>query len=188
MVAGPSGDAVARHLSQDHGVRKLVVLGARATGEPADPGVETLVLDCDLADRTALASALAGLPEDWPVVGVVYDADDTDSPNRVMATASNLAELVPDAHRFVLLSATAGVPGVAGQRDQAMTGAFLDALAAQRRAAGRIGTYVARGSLPLSQRLAVADAAGAAGLVAAALDLRPSRSRSVPPVLRALVR
>ncbi|MGV9316770.1 type I polyketide synthase, partial [Streptomyces sp. NPDC003691] len=158
---GTLGGLVARHLVTRYGVRHLLLLGRRGADTPgaADRiaeltglGARTVTFTtCDAADRDDLASALAAVPADRPVRGVVHAAgvlaDGTitsltprqlDVVLRPKADAAlNLHELTGDADLFVLFSGAAGILGSPGQGNYAAANAFLDGLAAHRRAHGR---------------------------------------------------
>ncbi|MEJ2870702.1 SDR family NAD(P)-dependent oxidoreductase [Actinomycetospora sp. OC33-EN08] len=161
---GALGAHVARRLA-DAGVPELLLLGRRGADAP---GADALVSDlrrrgatvflaaCDVADREALAAALAG----HDVRGVVHTAGMLDdgvltalTPERFAAVAGpkvdaaeHLDELCGDAEVFVLFSSAAGILGSPGQGNYAAANARLDALARRRVAAGRPATSVAWGA------------------------------------------
>src|SRR6266581_3501070 len=158
---GTLGSLVARHLVMAHGVRSVVLASRRGL---AAEGVEQLlaelrgvgarveVVACDVADREQVRSLLAAVPADAPVTGVVHTAGVLDDgviaaldPARVdtvlrpkVDAAVHLDELTRDLDLglFVVFSSVAGVLGGAGQGNYAAANAFLDGLAARRRAAG----------------------------------------------------
>ncbi|MFI9754673.1 type I polyketide synthase [Streptomyces collinus] len=167
---GGVGSIVARHLVAERGVRSLVLAGRRGT---AADGVTELVADlegagatvrvvaCDVADRAAVADLLADMPPRYPLTAVVHAAgtlaDGTvesltaESLDHVLAAkargAVNLHELTRDhtLSAFVQFSALAGTLGTAGQANYAAANAFLDGLAARRRASGLPGTSLCWG-------------------------------------------
>ncbi len=164
LVTGGTGllaGLFARHLVTRHGVRHLLLLsrqGLTADGatelrdELTAAGATVTVAACDTADREALAAALAQVPAEQPLVGVIHTAGVLDdgvltalTPDRVSAVlrpkvdaARHLHELTrgSDLRAFVLFSSAAGVLGQAGQSSYSAANAFLDALAQRRRAEG----------------------------------------------------
>ncbi|MFF0572508.1 SDR family NAD(P)-dependent oxidoreductase [Streptosporangium saharense] len=236
---GTLGAHVARHLVTEHGVRNLLLTSrtgpdapgaAELVAELQNAGAQVTVAACDVADREQLAALLTGLR----LTGVVHTAgvlDDavieTLTPEalaRVLRpkvdAALNLHELTRDRDlaAFVLFSSAAATFSSPGQGNYAAANAYLDALAARRRAAGLPAQSLAwglwaqpsgmtghlgeaelermsrGGTVPLSARdgLALLDAAlavPAALVVPAKLDLAVLRGLSpVPHLLRALVR
>ncbi|WP_282090925.1 SDR family NAD(P)-dependent oxidoreductase [Streptomyces tendae] len=229
---GGVGSLVARHLVTEHGVRSLVLASRRGA---AVPGVAGLVAEltragalvrvvaCDVADRAALADVLADMPPEYPLTAVVHAAGELDdgtvesltgeSLERVLRAkaggAINLHELTRghNLSAFVLFSALAGTLGTAGQANYAAANAFLDGLAAQRRAAGQVGASLCWGwweqrtgmtedlnsadvsrarrlgiaEMPTDEALALFDAACAAGkpvLLPARMDFPALRART----------
>ncbi|WP_216216671.1 type I polyketide synthase [Amycolatopsis aidingensis] len=236
------GALLARHLATEHGVRHLLLLsrsGAAAPGaaelvtELTGLGAAPSVVACDAADRAALAEALSAVPRQHPVTAVLHAAGvladgvlSSLTPERLTTVlrpkvdaAWNLHELTRDTGlaAFVLFSSVAGILGAAGQANYAAGNAFLDALAASRRAdglpavslawgpweqdegmTGRLGADSARRlrrlgtpPLPVAHGLALFDAALRTGEPVVApvrLDLAALRALgTVPAVLRDLV-
>jgi acyl transferase domain-containing protein/NADPH:quinone reductase-like Zn-dependent oxidoreductase/NADP-dependent 3-hydroxy acid dehydrogenase YdfG len=173
-AGGHLGGLVARHLVTRHGARHLLLLGRRG---PAAPGAAELEADlraagaadvttlaCDVADRDALRSALAGLPADRPTTAIVHTAgvlDDgiaaglTDEQlHRVLLPKADAAahldsvtrELGHDAAVFALFSSASGFTGNPGQANYAAANTCLDALAARRRARGLAGVSLLWGA------------------------------------------
>ncbi|WP_438861885.1 SDR family NAD(P)-dependent oxidoreductase [Paractinoplanes abujensis] len=164
---GGLGGLAARHLVAQHGVRRLVLTSRRGPDAPGAAelvaelraaGAEATVAACDVADRRAVAALLETMPD---LTGVVHTAGavadgligtlDRTALNTVLAAkadgAWHLHELTAGRPltAFVLYSSAAGTLDGAGQGNYAAANAFLDALAARRRAGGLAATALAWG-------------------------------------------
>ncbi|MBB5896424.1 type I polyketide synthase [Kutzneria kofuensis] len=154
------GSIVAEHLVAEHGEAVRVVRG-------------------DIADRDQAAELLAA---NGPLTAVIHAGD--------LDAARHLDELTreQDLRAFVLFSSAAGVLSTAGRAEEAAAGAFLNALATRRRAAGLPATALAWDDLPDTERLRLLDVALAADepvLVPVRIDRAALRERgTTDPMLR----
>ncbi len=180
---GGLGAAVARHLVTEHGVRHLLLAsrrGLQAQGasalatELSELGADVRIAACDVADPAQLQELLEEVPVRHPLSAVVHAAGVLDdgvlgslTPGRVERALApkvdggwHLHELTRhmDLRAFVLFSSVAGTFGGAGQGNYAAANAFLDALAASRRAQGLAATSIAWG--PWAQADGMADRLG----------------------------
>ncbi|AXI80292.1 SDR family NAD(P)-dependent oxidoreductase [Peterkaempfera bronchialis] len=170
-ATGALGALTARHLVVRHGVRSLLLASRRG---PAADGADALVAEltahgaevrlvaCDAGDRAAVTRLLAEVPAGHPLTGVVHIAGVVDDGtltsldgsrfDRVLRPKADAAwllhELTADLglSAFVLYSSVAGTFGSAGQANYAAANAFLDGLAAHRRALGLPATSLAWGA------------------------------------------
>ncbi|RSM86178.1 type I polyketide synthase, partial [Streptomyces sp. WAC 01420] len=187
---GALGALVARHLVTEHGVRDLLLTSRRGADAPGAAelvtGLEQLgarvsVAACDVADRDALAGLLEDAPDLSAVIHTAGVLDDgvltAMTPDRIdtvlrpkVDAALNLHELTRERKlsAFVLFSSAAGVVGNPGQSNYAAANAFLDALAAHRRATGLPAVSLAWG--------AWSESAGMAGTLDADEMARIQRS------------
>ncbi|TWF93872.1 type I polyketide synthase [Saccharopolyspora dendranthemae] len=168
---GGLGAEVARSVV-NRGAEHVVLVSRRG---PDAPGAEELrdelevsgagvtVRACDVADRAALASVLAEIPDERPLRGIVHAAGIFDSGIGIdelagedfdgvlrskMTSARHLHELTADVDldAFVLFSSGAASWGSGGQSAYAAANAYLDGLAQQRRSAGLPATSIAWGA------------------------------------------
>ncbi|WP_405921986.1 type I polyketide synthase [Streptomyces sp. NBC_00122] len=167
---GLLGAVLARHLVAEAGVRHLVLTSRRGTDAPgaaelqqelAASGATVRIVAVDAADRYALAALLDEIPAGHPLTGVVHAAGVMDNAlvgavtkeqvSKVLRpkvdAAWHLHELTKDLGltAFVLYSSAGGQILSAGQATYAAANVFLDALAADRRAAGLAATSLAWG-------------------------------------------
>ena len=174
LITGGTGDLgalVARHLVGVRGARSIVLASRRGPAAPGaaelqaelvEMGAQVTVAACDAADRAQLERLLAQVPEEHPLGVVVHAAGILDDGvidsltgerlDAVLAAkldaAWHLHELTEgmSLRGFVCFSSAAGTFGSPGQGSYAAANAFLDALAAHRRARGLAGSSLAWGA------------------------------------------
>jgi polyene macrolide polyketide synthase len=167
---GELGAIVARHLVAVHGARRLLLTSRRGgesvgagelEAELAGLGAQVRIAACDVSDREQLEALIASVGEEHPLVAVVHAAGvledgvveslTTEALDRVLApkvdAALHLHELTSrlDLAAFVMFSSSAATLGSAGQANYSAANAFLDGLAAHRRAHGLPGSSLAWG-------------------------------------------
>jgi acyl transferase domain-containing protein/acyl carrier protein len=167
---GGLGGLVAKHLASRHEARHLLL--ASRSGRDADGAVELAgelermgaqvsIVACDVAEQDQLRALLATVAAEHPLGAIVHVAgvlDDgvvgsltAERVDRVLAPkvsgAWHLHRLTEhlDLSAFVLFSSASGVLGGMGQGNYAAANAFLDALAAHRRANGLAAVSLAWG-------------------------------------------
>jgi acyl transferase domain-containing protein/acyl carrier protein len=156
---GGLGGLFARHIVENHGARRLLLVSRRGDqadgatelqGELETLGAHVEIVACDVADREQLQSLLASISQEHPLKAVIHAAGvlddgvietlDPERIDRVFApkvdAAWHLHELTIglDLSTFVLFSSAAGLLGGAGQGNYAAANAFLDAIAQHRHA------------------------------------------------------
>ncbi len=169
-ATGGIGALIAKHLVEAHGARQLLLVsraGAEAPGaldlgaQLQELGAEVKIAACDVSDRGQLEELLGSIPAEHPLGAVIHcaaviddgllEALDRERLARVFApkavAAWHLHELTRELElsHFVCFSSVAGLIGGAAQASYAAANAFLDGLAAQRRAAGLAGVSMAWG-------------------------------------------
>ncbi|HET6479745.1 MAG TPA: SDR family NAD(P)-dependent oxidoreductase, partial [Actinoplanes sp.] len=153
---GALGTALAHHLAEARGHRRLLLAGRRGELDPQvarslrEAGAEVTVAACDVGDPEALAELIGSLPHPLTAVyhlagfaddGVLeaQDAARSEAVLRAKAGAAlHLHELTAelDLAEFVLYSSASGLFGSPGQTTYAAANAALDAVARLRRSRG----------------------------------------------------
>ncbi|WP_067522280.1 type I polyketide synthase [Nocardia uniformis] len=169
-ASGYLGGEFARHLTETHGARHLLLVsrsgengsGAAQLREDLRAlGAEVEFAACDVGDRAALGRVIDAIPSERPLTGVLHAAGVLDdaaiislTPERIDAVmqpkvdaALHLHELTAELplKSFVLFSSLAGSFGNVGQGNYAAANACLDAIAWQRKSSGLPGQSLAWG-------------------------------------------
>lgn len=195
---GGIGAVLARHLASAHGVRHLILASRR--GEEAEGtdalaaelrqlGAEVTIAACDVSQREQLEKLIDAIPAEHPLgtaihlAGVlddgVLESLDPERLQRVFAAKADAAwhlhELTAErgGAELILFSSAAGTLGNPGQGNYAAANAFLDALAARRRAEGLPATAMIWGAWDVESRMASALEEG---------DLRRFARRGFVPI------
>ncbi|MEU7191700.1 SDR family NAD(P)-dependent oxidoreductase [Streptomyces sp. NPDC045369] len=169
---GTLGGLVAGHLVVSGRAEHVVLTSRSGPGAAgaaalaarlAQAGASVRVAACDAADRRELAVVMAAIPAQAPLRTVVHTAGVLDDGTVGSLTVQRVARvlrpkadgawnlheltrgLVPDLEDFVLFSSSAAAFGVPGQGNYVAANAFLDALAAERRASGLPGVSLGWG-------------------------------------------
>ncbi|WEV29016.1 SDR family NAD(P)-dependent oxidoreductase [Streptomyces sp. 71268] len=158
---GVLGSLVARHLVTHHGIRHLLLLSRRGPHAPnatqlhhqlTQLGATPTITTCDTSNPEQLATALATIPPQHPLTGIIHTAGTLHDALLTNLTPQHThTTLQPKTHTawhlhqltqhtpldfFILFSAAGGVLGSAGQANYAAANGYLDALADFRRGAG----------------------------------------------------
>ncbi|ALO10687.1 Type I polyketide synthase PikAI [Streptomyces venezuelae] len=166
---GALGSHAARWMAH-HGAEHLLLVSrsgeqapgaTQLTAELTASGARVTIAACDVADPHAMRTLLDAIPAETPLTAVVHTAGALDDgivdtltaeqvrrAHRAKAVgASVLDELTRDLDldAFVLFSSVSSTLGIPGQGNYAPHNAYLDALAARRRATGRSAVSVAWG-------------------------------------------
>jgi acyl transferase domain-containing protein len=164
LVTGATGDVgalVATHLAEERSAHHLLLVSRSGEQAPGAAelrerleaaGAEVRIAACDVSRRDQLEALLAGIPPEHPLGAVIHCAAVLDDGlvhsldparlDRVFApkadAAWHLHELTAglELSHFACFSSVSGLLGGAAQANYAAANAFLDALAARRRASG----------------------------------------------------
>jgi acyl transferase domain-containing protein/acyl carrier protein len=216
------GARLARDLAATGRSRHLLLSGneeeaaaaEQLVAELTELGSEATIVACDLSDRAAVESLLASVPAQHPLAAIVHCAAAPDDAAVAALDGERLAAALTaradaawclheagrgaDLASFVLVSSASAALGAPGQASLGAAGAFLEALAARRRAEGLPGTAIAWGAAESGSTAAPSIAAldravaGVAPLLAMSLQPRALRAAAraglLPPLLSNLVR
>ncbi|MFD0025326.1 type I polyketide synthase, partial [Streptomyces sp. NPDC127177] len=160
---GAMGGLTARRLARE-GAQHLVLTARHASdldgaaaleAELRELGAQVTLAVCDVSDHTALTALLAAIPDDAPLTAVIHAQDEADGIGTgsagltaALAGAVQLDAVLADRplDAFVLCGTIAASWGVRGQQVPAALGAYLDALARQRRDRGATALAVSWGA------------------------------------------
>ncbi|MEU5053202.1 SDR family NAD(P)-dependent oxidoreductase [Streptomyces sp. NPDC021096] len=195
---GGLGGELARHLVAERGVKHLLLVSRRGVEAPGAvelraeliaQGADVSVVACDVADASAVADLLAGVPSEHPLTAVIHTAGVLDdgvvtslSPERLSAVLRPKVDAAWNLHRatqgldlaaFITYSSISGVMGSAGQGNYAAGNVFLDVLAQFRRSQGLAAQSLAWG--------AWAQTSGMTGTLSEA-DMQRIAASGVPPL------
>lgn len=167
---GGLGRRLALHLVAERGVRHLLLASRRGSAAPgaeelvadlSERGVQVDVVACDMSDRSAVRSLIAGIDQSNPLTAVVHVAGSVDDAIFDSQTAGHVERVtrpkvdaawnlhletrsLPLA-AFVVYSSVAGTLGSPGQANYAAANAYLDALSQYRQRQGLPSTSIAWG-------------------------------------------
>jgi polyketide synthase 12 len=167
---GTLGSAVAEHLARTRQAGRLVLVSRRGMDAPGAPelaarlaelGCPARIVAADVGDPAAVRELVAGIDPAHPLTGVVHTAGTLDDAmvrsltpeyiERVWAAKAGAAHHLHEATAglrlgmFVVFSSFAATLGTLAQANYAAANAYLDALAANRCAAGLPGLSIAWG-------------------------------------------
>ncbi len=197
---GGLGALIAEHLAGAHGAKRLLLTSRRGrSAENAEElleqltamGADAQIVACDVSDRRQVEELLAAIEPAHPLSAIVHVAGVLDDATIESLSAERVSEVLApkvdgawhlhdltrglDLGAFVMFSSIAASLGSPGQASYAAANAFLDGLAAERRAQGLPAASLAWGPWlqvgGMADRLDARDSlrigrAGLAGLTA----------------------